>query len=187
MKKKNILHEGKYLRFIKDDEWEYVERVHKKGVVIIVAMTQGKVVFVEQYRFPVKRKVIEFPAGLVNDTKSKKTETIFEAAKRELLEETGYQAGQIIKILAGPVSSGSSSDKVTMVMARGLKKLGEGGGDGTEFITVHEVPLTKVDRWLNKMLKKGCLIEPKIYAGLYFLKGYNKKIPLFLKREVKKQ
>jgi ADP-ribose pyrophosphatase len=58
---------------------------------------------------------------------------------------------------------------VTMVRAFDLKKIGPGGGDESEGIIVHQVPLKSVRTWLKSKEKKGFLIEPKVYAGLYFL------------------
>ena len=60
---------------------------------------------------------------------------------------------------------------VTIVRALDLKKVSPGGGDEFESIVVHEVPLEETDRWLATMRRKGYLVEPKIYTGLYFLKG----------------
>ena len=174
--KKEIIHNGKFLRYVRKGGWEYVERNNCSAIVIIVAKTDdNRVLFVEQYRPPVKKRVVEFPAGLVNDGEFKRRESILSAAKRELLEETGYKAGKMTKLLEGPVSSGSSADMVTIVQAQNLKKVSQGGGDEFEAIIVHEVPLIETDQWLSKMRRKGYLIEPKIYTGLYFLKTYNKE------------
>ena len=93
------------------------------------------------------------------------------AARREFLEETGYKAERFLKLLDGPVSAGLTSDCVTMYRAYGLKKVSRGGGiDKTEIIDVHEIPLQRVERWLTSMRKKGFLVDPKVYAGIYFLK-----------------
>lgn len=165
-----VLKEGRFLRFLRHEEYEYVERNNCTGIVIIVPVTdEGQVILVEQYRLPVNSRVIEFPAGLVNDICGAQKETLSKAAKRELLEETGYQATRMTKLLEGPVSGGSTSDMVTMFLAQGLKKTGKGGGDATEMISIHEVPLKRTARWLRAMERKGFLIEPKVYAGLYFL------------------
>ena len=173
--KREIVHEGEFLRFIRQGEWEYVERSNCSAIAIILATTENdKVLFVEQYRVPVGRKVIELPAGLINDQGSKMKESIMSGAQRELLEETGYKANKMKKILEGPVSSGSSGDMVTVFWARDVRKVSKGGGDNLESIIVHAVPIKTVDQWLKKMKLKGFLIEPKIYAGLYFLKTYNK-------------
>ena len=170
--KQKVLHEGKFLRFVRKGDWEYVQRNNCSAIVIIVAMTEDDhVVFVEQYRPPVDKIVIEFPAGLVNDLGEKSKESNLTAAKRELLEETGYQATKMVKILEGPVSSGSNADLITMFLAKDVKKVSEGGGDDFESIIVHSVPLGNVDQWLTKMERKGYLVEPKIYTGLYFLRS----------------
>lgn len=173
--KKRILHSGKYFNFVNEASWEYFERNNCSAIVIIWAVTDdNKVIFVEQFRPPVNKKVIEFPAGLVNDKKHIPNESILKAAKRELLEETGYLAKKIIKVMEGPVSCGATSDIVTMVRAYGLKKVNDGGGDELEDIIVHEIELSKVNKWLASMRKKGYLIEPKIYTGLYFLNNYDR-------------
>jgi ADP-ribose pyrophosphatase len=165
-----VLAEGNFLRLIREGNWEYVERNNCRGIVIILAMTvDERVILVEQYRQPVHKKVIEFPAGLICDDPKHKNESMATAAKRELLEETGYKAQKIVKLLTGPVSSGSSADLVTVVRASGLKKVSSGGGDHTERIRVHAIPLGKIERWLKRMSAQGYLVEPKVYTGLFFL------------------
>ena len=174
--KHRVIHEGRFLKFLKAGDWEYVRRHNCTGIVIIVPVTDdGCLLFVEQYRPPVRKNVIEFPAGLVNDRGDTKKESVLTAAKRELLEETGYKASQIKRILKGPVSGGSSADLVEMFVASGLKKVHDGGGDEFEHIQVHKVRIKFAQTWLLKMQNKGRLIEPKIYAGLYFVNSYNNK------------
>ena len=166
--KTKTLHRGKYLHFFNDGGWEYVKRVNCSGIVVIVAATsKGEAVLVEQYRPALKKKVMEWPAGLVSDLG--KTETLLAAAKRELLEETGYKAGRMKHLVSGPLSSGFSADRLTFYLASELKKISKGGGDETESITVHHVPLKKIESWLRGMEKKGRLVDPKVYVGVYFL------------------
>ena len=167
-----ILYQGDYIRFVKHRHWEFVERHNCTGIVIVAAMTKDKkVIFISQYRPPVGKKVIEFPAGLVNDLALKRKETLLMAAKRELLEEAGYRAKKMQTLFQGPISAGLTSDLVTLVLALDVQKVAVGKGDASEMIeAIYEVPLKNVDRWLQKMQQKGYLIEPKIYAGLYFLK-----------------
>lgn len=158
------------MRLVRDGQWEYVERTNCRGIVIILGLTDdGKVILVDQYRPPVRKRVIEFPAGLVSDDPQYPKESLIAAAKRELLEESGYQAARVIKLMEGPVSSGSSSDMVTIVRAYGLRKVGKGGGDHTEAINVHTVAFNKVEKWLALMSRNGYLIEPKVYMGIFLL------------------
>ncbi len=177
--KHEILYQGKYLRLLRRRTWEFVQRSHCTGIVIILAMTDdGKVIFVEQYREPVRARVIEFPAGLVNDHYARGhggEENIETAALRELFEETGYSARRLEHLVTGPVSAGLSSDSISFYRAFGLKKEGAGGGDADECITVHAVPFKGVENWLKRKQKEGCLVDPKAYAGLYFLEPPQKR------------
>ncbi len=167
-----ILHKGKYLDLIREDNWEYVQRTNCNGIVVIVPMTADeKVIFVEQFRRPVKAQVIEWPAGLVNDKTPHDAETMEAAARRELMEETGYKADHLSLLTEGPVSSGLSSEIITFYQALDVVKSGPGGGDETEAIKVHAVPLKEADLWLYEMEKKGLMVDPKVYVGLYFLKS----------------
>ena len=166
-----VVREGKFVRFLVKDGWEYVERPNCTGAVIIIALTdEGKLLFTEQYRIPVGKPVIEFPAGLVGDRRGEEAEALETAAIRELLEETGYAAERILPLASGPTSAGLSNELVTLVQAVGLVKRAAGGGEGYERITVHEVPLGDVEAWLRRMEARGRLVDPKVYAGLYFLK-----------------
>ena len=135
-----------------------------------MAVTQDqKLVLVEQYRIPVHARTIELPAGIIGDEPGGSGEAHAEAAGRELAEETGFEAGRIEKLTHGPASSGLTSETVTLFLATQLRRTGPGGGVSHEDITVHEVPLVEVQEWLQAKANSGLLIDPKVYAGLYFV------------------
>jgi ADP-ribose pyrophosphatase len=162
-----ILHQGKFLALVKQGRWEYCDRVNATGAAIIAAVTpENKILFVEQFRIPVNARTIELPAGIIGDEPDASDEA---AAARELLEETGYQPKTIRALTKGPASSGLTSETVTLFLATDLKKVHAGGGVAHEEITVHEIPLDEVHAWLDQKSKSGFLIEPKIYAALYFI------------------
>ena len=167
---KTTLYAGKFLALVKEGRWEYVDRIGATGAAIIVAVTEEqKLLLVEQYRIPVHARTIELPAGVIGDEPGGGDECHADAAKRELLEETGYSAESIETLTTGPASSGLTSEVVTLLLATGLKRVHAGGGVGHESIIVHEVPLSDAHDWLAAKASAGLLIEPKVYAGLYFI------------------
>jgi ADP-ribose pyrophosphatase len=164
------LHTGKFLALIKEGHWEYVDRINAAGAAIIVAMTaEQNVLLVEQYRIPVHSRTIEFPAGMIGDEPGTTDESHAEAARRELLEETGYAADHIEPLVTGGACSGITSELLTLFRASGLRRAGRGGGVDQEEIVVHEVPLAGAAAWLAGKAQTGVLIDPRVYAGLYFL------------------
>jgi ADP-ribose pyrophosphatase len=161
--------EGKYLRIRICGNWEYAERPNSPAGIVIVALTPaGKLLLTEQYRVPLGKNVIELPAGLAGDEHYGGEEYV-QAAKRELLEETGYEAADWEELAGGPPSAGFSNEMVVFYHGRNLRKVGMGGGHGSEKITVHEIPLAEVPGWLKQREKEGVAIDPKVYAGLYFV------------------
>ena len=163
-----VLAEGKYFAFMKRGRWEYIQPTGFTGVVLIVPVTDdGKIVLIEQYRPPVNAKVIEIPAGLVGDEAHRANENQAHGANRELHEETGYEAQHMELLTEGTPSAGSNSVRLSIYKATGLMKTGPGGGDHTEDITVHEVPMGEVRNWLQQRAELGYVIDLKVYAGLY--------------------
>ena len=160
--------EGRYITLVEEDGWEYVIRHGVTGIVIIVPVTDdGKLVLVEQYRRAVHKRVIELPAGLVGDIDGQQSESMVDAATRELEEETGHRAAEMALLFQGPIAVGISDEVVHIYEARGLSRVGAGGGDETEDITVHEVPLADVNAFLAAQSAKGLGVDPKIFAGLF--------------------
>ena len=167
---KITLHTGRYLALVREGHWEYADRTNATGAAIIVAVTaERKLLLVEQYRIPVHARTIELPAGIIGDEPGGSDEVHAEAARRELIEETGYEAGHIEALTHGPASSGLTSETVTLFRATDLRRVGAVGGVAHEAITVHEVPLAEVHEWLATKSKAGVLVDPKVYAGLYFI------------------
>ncbi|MEJ2382900.1 MAG: NUDIX hydrolase [Xanthomonadales bacterium] len=160
---------GRYLDLVERDGWEYSTRSNARAVVVIIAVTPDKrLLLVEQFRRPVDTRVIELPAGLVGDHVDP-DESILEAARRELIEETGYAADSLARIMDCPSSAGMTDEIVSFIRADGLERVGPGGGDDSEDIRVHAVPLAEIDTWLDSRRHAGLPLDPKIFAALYWL------------------
>jgi len=169
MKQDATLYSGRYLSLLERDRWEFVSRSNARCVVALVAVTPaGEIVLVEQYRKPVDAHVIEIPAGLVGDLNDP-DEPILVAAARELEEETGFAAAKMELLMECPSSAGMSDEVISFVLADGLSRVGPGGGDASENIVVHVIPLSEVDDWLAGQLAAGKSLDPKVYAALYWL------------------
>lgn len=165
-----ILAEGKYLRFVRREGWEFIERTTCSGVVAVVAVTsEDELLLVEQYRPPLRSQVLELPAGLSGDSDGAEGEDPAEAARRELLEETGYEAQEMRLLTEGPTSPGATTEVIGFYHAHPIRKVASGGGVDNEKITVHRVPLTSAVEWLEERAKSGVLVDLKIYTGLFFL------------------
>ena len=162
------LYEGRFLNMVSVGGWEYCERVNNTGAVMVFACTpEGKVLLVEEYRPPIGRRCLCFPAGLSGDDGP---ESDASAARRELLEETGYEAAEMKYLFHGPSSPGLTSEGLSFYLATGLRRVATGGGVDNENITVREAPLDNIDAWLAEQAAQGIALDPRIYTGLYFLR-----------------
>ena len=140
--------------------WEAVERVNVGGIVVMVAVTPANTVLLEkQFRPPLGRDVIELPAGLVD-----LGESMENAARRELIEETGWSASELQFLAEGPMSTGASTEILRTYLCTGLEHVGKAGGDDNEIIEVIEVPLTGVSEYLSAAQAKGTLVDLKVFG-----------------------
>lgn len=170
MSEPEMLHRGRFVELVKDGRWEFVRRVQARGAVFVLAATAAdEIVLVEQHRVPVRARTIELPAGIYGDDESEAHETPEQCALRELEEETGFRGAHARVLLTGPVAPGLATEMMFLVRVEGLTRVHDGGGVGGEDITVHTVPLAGVEAWLEARRRAGLLVEPRIYAGLYFL------------------
>ncbi|MCK9488298.1 MAG: NUDIX hydrolase [Xanthomonadales bacterium] len=161
------LHEGRFLALRQRGRWEFVERVNAYGAAVVIAVTDAdELVLVEQFREPLQGNCIENPAGLAGDQPGE--EDILSAARRELLEETGFQAAQVELLMTGPSAPGMASELLSFVRATGLRRVHAGGGDGGENITVHVIPMAQVAPFLARQLRYGVHVDPRVYAALFF-------------------
>lgn len=157
--------QGKHLHINRRGSWEYVSRNTKRPAVGIVAMhADQRVVLVEQFRPPVGKHLIELPAGLTGDIVGSEDEALLEAARRELLEETGYSAARWQVLLDGYSSPGLTDESITIFLARDLTRQSEGGGVEGESIRIHEIKIDRVIPWLRETDQSADL---KLFAALF--------------------
>lgn len=148
--------------------WETVRRANDASAVIIIAtITQeNKILLVKQFRPPLGKYVLEFPAGLVDQGESPE-----KSALRELKEETGYQ-GSIEKISCGTASSaGLTSGLIYFVSVNIDNQLPENVEpspdmqDGEDIIT-YKVKKSKVNDFIKEQIKQGVIIDSRLNAWI---------------------
>lgn len=139
------------------EERDYYYLTSPGEAVATVALTDdGRVLLTRQYRHPVRRVIWDLPAGAMQHG-----EDPAEAAQRELLEETGYRAGQLVPLVYFNQFPGSMNIGTHIFLARDLEWVGQQLDPGEEL----EVTAVPFDRALE-MVKSGDLIDGALMMGL---------------------
>lgn len=166
-----IVWQGRFITTKKRGKWEYVSRSRGIKAAVILAVHDGKVILVEQYRVPLGRNCLELPAGLVGDHGEDEDPAL--AAARELEEEAGYRPGRMEMLGEFYSSPGMVTESFFMMRAHDLEKVSEGGGVEGENITVHEVPLAELESFIAAKRSEGCGVDVRMLMllGASQLKG----------------
>jgi ADP-ribose pyrophosphatase len=137
--------------------------VHHTGSIVVLAIDETKpepsILFEYQYRHAAKQFMWELPAGRIDNGENE-----LAAAKRELVEETGYSAARWKRILKFYASPGFVAETMSIFLARGLKA-GVAQPEADEVIDVSFVPLKKA----VEMVMKGKVKDAKTISGVLWL------------------
>lgn len=133
---------------------------HPGGAVVMPVLDDGRIVFVYQYRYPLKDYLYELPAGKLEAGEPPEV-----CARRELKEETGYEAGRLEKLTAIYTTPGFCTEKLHIFIARDLK-------DGKQQLEEGELGLSL--KYISpadafEMVRRNEIVDAKTIVGLFFL------------------
>ncbi len=166
-----ILKEYRYLDDLGEQHsWTFIERREGQQAVVIVPITEKSLslLLIRQFRIPLQREVLEFPAGLVDPGERPE-----ETALRELSEETGY-SGKILEV--GPevcTSPGITTERVRLVrMLVGEEPVRPQQLEGSERITALKVAPGSEHDLIRRSEQEGYIIDAKVYLYLMRSSGW---------------
>ena len=139
---------------------EYV--VHPGAAMVVPLLADGQVLLVRQYRYPLHRAFIEFPAGKIDPGESPR-----QAAERELIEETGYRAGNFTELTTIHNAIGYSDERIVLYLAEDLT-VGEQELDEHEFVELFTAPLSQLMAWIAA----GEITDVRTIIGAFFVQQH---------------
>jgi ADP-ribose pyrophosphatase len=138
--------------------------------VAVLALTkEQEVVLIRQYRHGARKVIVELPGGAMD----KEDENPLIAARRELLEETGYTSNRFIQVGCISPNPASHTNLIYSFLALDAEKAGSQQLDDTEEIEVFLKPLDEV----IAMAKNGELLQAMQVSTLFFVLSYQGRIP----------
>ncbi len=141
------------------------ECVRHSGGAAVLYVKDGKVLLVKQFRYLYGKEIYEIPAGKVENGEEPEV-----AAKRELEEETGYRAGELVRALQIFPSPGYTDEIIYIFFAENCVFAGQKPDEG-EFLNCEFLPLEEV----VKMVEEGQICDAKTVAAIYkYLNTKNK-------------
>lgn len=164
-----LVYEGQFLRVFEDRvrcpdghiaPREYLR--HPGAVMVIPLLDDGTVLLERQFRYPVGRSFIEFPAGKIDPG-----EALLACAQRELGEETGYDAGEWTYLGGFHNAIGYCDEKIEAFVARGLTA-GAARSDAGEVVEVFSAMLPQLFDWI----RAGTVTDVKTIVGAYWLEKF---------------
>lgn len=135
---------------------EYI--LHPGAVAVVPLLDSGEIILERQFRYPLGREMIELPAGKLDPG-----EEPLACGRRELLEETGYEAGSWRYLATIHPCIGYSNETMSLFLAENLT-FREHNRDGDEFLEVFHLPMNEALEWV----RTGRITDVKTVIGLFW-------------------
>ncbi|MDQ7030775.1 MAG: NUDIX hydrolase [Ardenticatenia bacterium] len=142
------------------ERYTYTALRRVPGAAVVAVNAQGELLIQEEYRYPLDAVVYQVPGGLVEPGESP-----LDAARRELLEEAGYEAEEWRFLGTVEDNPGLIEGTTTLFLARGLHLAGSSRPDTAEFVTHH----WRSPAWLRRHIAEGAVQDRVVLAAYAFL------------------
>lgn len=166
----SVAYDGAFMRLYRDrvkaPDGHIGVREYMKhpGAVMIVPLLDASTVLLErQYRYPLRRSFIEFPAGKIDAG-----ESLLACAQRELLEETGYTAQEWIHLGGFHNAIGYCDEKIEVFLARDLVQSSAPNTDAGEVLELLKAPWQELLQWT----RNGKVTDVKTIVGVQWLRDW---------------
>ena len=169
---RTTVHRGKVFNLVRENvtldngvttDMVFVE--HPGAAAIVPLLDETRILMLKQYRHTLRDHIWEIPAGTVDHQ-----ESVISCAKRELIEETGFLAGNWQKLAEITPVPGYSNERIHIFLAADIKPARQ-NLDKDEIIKVHEVKFSEA----IKMIQTGEIQDAKSIAGLYLTLNWLEK------------
>lgn len=150
----------------KSGHWEFVRRKVHGRIVAVVALTPDRqIVLIKIFRVPLNGYIVECCAGLADQRGE--NETVL--ARRELLEETGYQCDNLRPIMSGPFNAGLNADEIVFYLGTNARLVAEPQLETAEDIEVMLVPTSDLASFLTNP-PNGVRVDVKLWSLIPFVR-----------------
>ena len=141
---------------------------HPGAVLILAQRDDERILFVRQFRYPVGHALLELPAGRIDPG-----EALLDCARRELIEETGFEAGEWQRLGMIHPCVGYSDERIEIFLARGLVEVGA-QPDADEFLEILHLGIDEAER----AVRDGRISDAKTLCALFLGLPYLQASPL---------
>jgi ADP-ribose pyrophosphatase len=169
LKRSDEIYKGRVIDLRVDEiEYEngnigYREVAAHPGGAVVLAIHNGKIILVTQYRYPLNKVIYELPAGKLDNN-----EDPLLCAMRELEEETGYKSDNFTKLGEIVSTPGFCDEKLTLFLARDVKPGNKNHEEGEVGMQTHEFTLME----LEDKIYNNEIIDAKTICALFLAKKY---------------
>jgi len=144
---------------------ERIKIDHPEAAAVVPFLSSERILMVRQWRYAIERETLEIPAG-----KADPGESLEVCARRELREETGYEAGHILPIFSYYPAIGYSNEVIRIFACSGMERISE----AQDIDEISKVEIVEVDK-IHDLIVRGMIQDGKTVIGISLFKAMRER------------